>query len=274
MRVVRRSTLVSSEDARQSDRVLAVSSSDQVATPCAEISTKELSGPVLVVSAHPDDVDFGAAGTVAALTSDGVEVSYCIVTDGAQGALDSSIAPADLATLRQAEQRAAAKTVGVQEVCFLGYPDGSLEPTTDLRKELTRVIRRVRPRSIICQSPERNWNRIHASHPDHLAAGEAVICSVYPDARNPFCYPDLLEEGLEPHLVEEVWLMAAPRPTAVVDVTETFELKIAALCCHESQLGTAAGLSEMIRGWLQENAARAHLGAGRLAEAFQVVETR
>jgi LmbE family N-acetylglucosaminyl deacetylase len=235
---------------------------------------EQISGPVLVVSAHPDDVDFGAGGTVAALTSSGVKVSYCIVTDGAQGALDSSIAPVDLVALRQTEQRAAAKTLGVDEVRFLGYPDGSLEPTRELRRDFTRVIRSAKPRSIICQSPERHWGRIHASHPDHLAAGEALIRSVYPDSRNPFSYPELLEEGLEPHVVEEVWLMASPHPTTAVDVTETFELKIAALRCHESQLGSAGGLSEMVRGWLQENAVRSGLGEGRLAEAFQVVDTR
>ncbi|MHB8288824.1 MAG: PIG-L deacetylase family protein [Acidimicrobiales bacterium] len=251
-----------------------MTTSQQPPVSLMDISSGEFPGPILVVSAHPDDVDFGAGGTVAALTSKGIEVSYCIVTDGAKGALDPTIAPDDLVKIRQLEQRAAAETLGVSEVFFLGYIDGCLEPTIELRRDFTRIIRRQRPQRIICQSPERNWSRIHASHPDHLAAGEAVLRSVYPDARNPFAYPELLEEGLEPHVVEEVWMMASSQPTGVVDVTETFELKLAALRCHESQLGAASGLSEMIRGWLRDNAARANLTEGRLAEAFHVVDTR
>ena len=164
---------------------------------------------VLVVTAHPDDVDFGSAGTVAAFTKAGIEVTYCVVTNGEAGGSDRDLSRADMAVLRQDEQRAAAAVVGVTDVRFLGHSDGMLEPTIGLRRDISRVIRQVRPERVLTQSPERNWDFIFASHPDHLAAGEAAVCAVYPDARNPFAHPELLdEEGLEPWTVTELWLMA------------------------------------------------------------------
>jgi LmbE family N-acetylglucosaminyl deacetylase len=229
---------------------------------------------VLVVTAHPDDVDFGAAGTIATWTAAGAEVVYCIVTDGAAGALDTLTDLGGLAALRQVEQRSAAKVVGVDDVRFLGRPDGQLMVTLDLRRDLSRVIRQVRPNRIVAQSPERHWERIRASHPDHMAAGEATLQAVYPDARNPFAHPELLAEGLEPHVVEEVWLMASPRSTTAIDVTDTLELKLNALRCHESQVGPGDHLENLIRGWTSATAAEHGLADGRFAEAFQVVETR
>ncbi len=152
-----------------------------------------------MVTAHPDDVDFGAAGAVAAFTSAGVEVTYCIVTNGQAGGSDRTMSRAEMAALRQDEQRAAAAVVGVNDVRFLGHPDGTVQASLQLRRDISRVIRQVRPERVITQSPERNWDAIYASHPDHLAAGEAAVCAVYPDARNPFAHPELLEdEGLEP----------------------------------------------------------------------------
>lgn len=230
---------------------------------------------VLVVVAHPDDVDFGAAGSVASWVAAGCEVVYCIVTDGAAGA--AGLVEADLSTLaetRQREQREAAQTVGVEQVVFLGRPDGGLEPTVDVRRDLSRVIREVRPDRIVAQSPERNWDRIRASHPDHLAAGEAVLRAVYPDARNPYAHPDLLAAGLEPFEVPEVWLMAAPRADHAVDITEVFDKKLAALSCHKSQIADMESLATFVREWAAATASRLGLGAGRLAEAFQVVDTR
>ncbi len=154
---------------------------------------------VLVVTAHPDDVDFGSAGTVAAFTSAGLEVTYCIVTNGEAGGSDRAMSRADMALLRQDEQRAAAAVVGVSDVRFLGHPDGMVQATIELRRDISRVIRQVRPERVVTQSPERNLEFIYASHPDHLAAGEAAVCAVYPDARNPFAHPELLDvERLEP----------------------------------------------------------------------------
>jgi LmbE family N-acetylglucosaminyl deacetylase len=229
---------------------------------------------ILVVTAHPDDVDFGAAGSIASWTSQGIEVSYCIVTDGSAGSAKRGVDTRALAEIRQVEQRNAAAIVGVREVHFLGYPDGSLEVSLQLRRDIARVIRIVRPERVVCQSPERSWERIHASHPDHLAAGEATVQAVYPDARNPYAHPELLAAGLEPHTVDEVWLMASPHSTHAVDITATFGRKIAALECHQTQLAGSEHLEEMIRAWGSSTAAAMGLPEGQLAEAFQVVDTR
>jgi LmbE family N-acetylglucosaminyl deacetylase len=227
---------------------------------------------VLVVTAHPDDVDFGAAGSVAGWVKAGIDVAYCIVTDGDAGGSDRSISRQDMAKLRQEEQRAAASEVGVTAVTFLGYPDGRLSASIELRRDVSRVVRQFRPDRLVCQSPDRYWDRIGASHPDHLAAGEAATCVAYPDARNPFAHPELLEEGLEPHAVKELWLMASPHSNRVVDVTTTFDRKIAALRHHKSQVGDEGDLEERLRGWLSANARAAGLEDGSLAELFQVVQ--
>jgi LmbE family N-acetylglucosaminyl deacetylase len=227
----------------------------------------------LVITAHPDDVDFGAAGTIATWTDAGIKVTYCVITDGDAGGFDPDFPRADIGPLRQEEQRAAAAEVGVNDVVFLGYRDGWLEVTFELRRDLARVIREVRPQRVVCQSPQRNMVRIPASHPDHLAAGEAAMCAVYPDSRNPFAHPELLAEGFEPHTVPEVWLMGGPEPDAIVDVTDTFERKVAALRSHVSQVGHREDLEEMLRGWLTAIAKTHGLPEGRLAEAFRVVPT-
>lgn len=226
---------------------------------------------VLVVTAHPDDVDFGAAGSVAVWTRGGVEVSYCIVTDGDAGGSDRSVSRADMAKIRREEQLAAAAVVGVTDVTFLGFPDGSVTLSLDLRKAISGVVRRVRPDRVVAQSPERNWARIFASHPDHLAAGEAAICAVYPDARNPFAFPELLDEGLEPHAVSELWIMATERADRAVDATEVFHLKLAALRSHRSQVGDGEHLEGLLKGWMSGTALAAGMAEGRLAEAFHVV---
>ena len=145
---------------------------------------------VLVVTAHPDDVDFSAAGSIASWTDAGIDVSYCICTSGEAGGSDRSMTRLAMADLREEEQRVAANVVGVNDVTFLRYPDGRLEPTLELRRDISRVIRQVRPNRVVTQSPERNYQRIYASHPDHLAAGEATLSAVYPDARNPFAHPN------------------------------------------------------------------------------------
>ena len=230
-------------------------------------------GRILVVTAHPDDVDFGAAGSVATWTARGVEVSYCIATDGDAGGSDHSITRAEMAAIRREEQLAAARAVGVDDVTFLGFADGRVTPSLELRAAISRVIRRIRPDRVIAQSPERNWERIYASHPDHLATAEAAACAVYPDARNPFAFPELLEEGLEPHTVPELWIMATERANRVVDATDVYPRKLAALKSHVSQVGDGEHLDELLRGWMSGTALAAGLPDGRLAEAFHVVQT-
>jgi LmbE family N-acetylglucosaminyl deacetylase len=229
---------------------------------------------ILVVTAHPDDVDFGAAGSVARWTDAGIEVAYCICTDGEAGGFDPSVPRPRMAEIRRAEQTAAAKVVGVTDLTFLGHPDGRLEPTLELRREITRVIRRVRPQRVVGQSPERNLQHIYASHPDHLAAGVATMAAVYPDARNQFAHPELLAEGLEPWIVDEIYLSTAAQPDTFVDMTEWFERKLEALRCHVSQHPDPAGLDERVRGWNHANAAAGGLPEGRLAEAFVRVDAR
>lgn len=229
---------------------------------------------VLAVMAHPDDIDFGSGGTVKALTDAGVDVTYAIVTNGDAGGFDPSVPRSEIPGIRQAEQRAAGREVGVEDIRFLGYRDGELAVSHELRRDISRVIRQVRPDRMIIQSPDRNWERIYASHPDHLAAGDAAIKAVYPDARNPFAHVALLQdEGLEAWSVPEVWLMGGPTPNRWVDVTDHVDAKVAAISAHASQIEDAAAMHERVRMWLTIQAERGGLPAGRLAEAFQVVST-
>ena len=226
---------------------------------------------VLVVTAHPDDVDFGASGTVAGWVQAGIAVTYCVVTDGDAGGFDPTVPRSEIPTIRRAEQVAAAKAVGVSDVRFLGYRDGELTVSHGLRRDISRVIRQVRPQRLLTQTPERNWERIPATHPDHMAAGEATIQAVYPDARNPFAHPSLLDdEGLDAWSVSEVWLMGHHTQTHYVDITEQFPRKIEALTAHESQTGHLEDLEGFVRGWNSRTAEAAGYAEGRLAEAFFV----
>jgi LmbE family N-acetylglucosaminyl deacetylase len=228
---------------------------------------------LLVVTAHPDDVDFGAAGTIATLTDSGVEVSYCIVTDGDAGGFDPEIARSEIPRIRREEQTAAAKELGVSELSFLGYPDGALIASLDLRRDISREIRRFRPDVVMCQNPQRDFNRIYGSHPDHLAAADATISAVYPDARNPFTFTELITEGFEPHSAWQVWIMGGPTPNKWVDTTDHFDRKIRALRCHASQLPDPDAMEVRIRAWNESVAVAGGLPPGRTAELFQVVET-
>ena len=229
---------------------------------------------ILIVTAHPDDVDFGSAGSVARWTDAGIEVAYCICTNGEAGGFDESVPRTTMAETRQAEQRAAAKVVGVTDLAFLGYPDGRLESSIELRRDISREIRRFRPQRVVGQTPERNFQRVYASHPDHLAAGEATMAAVYPDARNPFAHPELRDEGYEPWAVGEMYLATAGTPDVFVDITETFERKLDALRCHASQMTDLDGLDARIRGWNAANAAQGRLPAGALAETYLRVDTQ
>jgi len=223
--------------------------------------------------AHPDDCDFGAGGTIAQWTSNGIEVSYCIITNGDQGGEASQFLLEEMAQVRQREQREAGKVLGVSNVTYLNYRDGSLVPTLELRKDIVREIRRARPDRMVVQSPERNWERIFASHPDHLASGEAAIQAVYPDARNPYAFTDLKDAGFEPYRVRELWITGSPQPNHFVDITDTFTKKISALKAHVSQTAHNPELEAMVRSWGEKNAEANGLAPGRLAEIFKVVST-
>jgi LmbE family N-acetylglucosaminyl deacetylase len=235
----------------------------------------DLSSPparALVVVAHPDDIDFGIAGTVAALTDAGTSVHYAIATSGEAGPPEE----ADRATvkeMRESEQRAAAAAVGVHDVRFLGLPDGHLVPGLELRREIARVIRELRPDLVIAQSPERRYDRIYASHPDHLAVGEATLAAVYPDARNPHAHVDLLEQGLMPHSVAEVWVAHLEPPDVFVDITDVFDRKVAALSSHRSQVAWIEDIDGFLRGWASGVTKLYGLPEGRLTEGFRRIVT-
>lgn len=230
----------------------------------------------LVVTAHPDDVDFGAAGTVAVLTDAGVAVTYCLVTDGEAGGSDRTVSRTDMAALRRREQTDAAMHVGVTDLVWLGHADGRVEANLALREAISRVIRDVRPQVVITQSPQRVLDRTVGSHPDHLAAGEAALCAVYPDARNPFAFPALLDdEGLEPWSVPEVWLMAfGGRGDGLtpVDITAHIDRKVKALLSHVSQMQDPDRIVGFVRERATATATESGLAEGTLAETFRVVQ--
>jgi LmbE family N-acetylglucosaminyl deacetylase len=229
---------------------------------------------VLVVTAHPDDADFGSAGTIASWTAAGVDVTYCVCTSGDAGAGETP--REEVPRLRQAEQHAAAEAVGVTGVHFLGYRDGQVTVTLALRRDITKMIRTLRPQVVLTHSPEINWSHIAVSHPDHRAVGEATLAAVYPDARNAFAHPALLEQhGLQPWTVGQLWMTETPeeRINHAVDITDYLEAKVAALRAHHSQTSHFDDLEGALRTHLGRNAQRHGFPPGRLAESFQVVDT-
>ena len=200
---------------------------------------------VMVVTAHPDDSEFGAGGTVAKLAKQGCEVTYVIVTNGNKGSSDRTMSPERLAKIREEEQRNAARALGVERVEFLGYPDCELEDTRDLRRDITRQIRRWRPDLLITQNPHRTYN-LYASHRDHRITAGAVLDCVYPLARDHMAFPELLPE-VEPHKVREIHVMQWENPHLVVDISDTMDVKLRALACHASQLGNFPSVEKRVR---------------------------
>lgn len=230
-------------------------------------------GTALVITAHPDDAEFKAGGTIASLASAGSEVFYLVLTDGTAGADDDAIPDARLAEVRRQEQLAAGEILGVKQITFLGHRDGRLRASVRLRREISRVIRQVRPERAFIQSPEINWAFLPDVHPDHRAAGQAALAAIYPDSRSRRIHPDLLREGLMPWSVSEIWVMGGPCPDTYVDVTGTFARKLAALQVHASQTRHRVNLAAEIEARLRGCAAEGGLPDGRLAEAFQVIST-
>jgi len=228
---------------------------------------------VLVVAAHPDDCDFGAAGTMAGWVEAGLGVTILLCTRGEQGGFDDGNRE-QMPAIREREQIAASAALGVSDVRFLpGHRDGWLEPSWELQRQIVEVIRDVRPQRVLIQSPERWYERIQASHPDHLAAGEAAIRAVYPAAENRYAWPELLDQGLEPWHVNEIWIMAHPQMSHAVDITDTFGRKVAALQAHASQTGQMSDrLEGSLRGWGVRVAEQFDLGPDRLGESFHVMD--
>jgi LmbE family N-acetylglucosaminyl deacetylase len=221
---------------------------------------------ILVITAHPDDAEFGAAGSVARWVREGKSVVYAVCTSGDKGTSDRSLAPEDLVVLREAEQRAAARVLGVREVVFLGYRDQALEDTPEFRKHLVEVIRRFCPHTVVSLDPYRRY----LWHRDHRVVGQVVMDAVFPFARDHMAYPDLIERGLEPHKVAEVLFFGTEDVNYHSDITETFEQKLAALRCHDSQV-RELGVGDLGE-WLRNRCRQLAVGSGyELAEAFHRV---
>jgi LmbE family N-acetylglucosaminyl deacetylase len=222
---------------------------------------------VMVVTPHPDDAEFGVAGTVARWAREGRQILYVVCTNGDKGTSDRSLKPERLAEIREKEQMAAAQILGVREVIFLRYPDQGLEDTPEFRKEIVRLIRLYRPKIVAASDPYRRyfWHR------DHRIAGQVTLDAVFPYARDHLAYPDLLEEGLEPHKVEEMLFWASEDINLRIDVTDTFDLKIAALRCHKSQVREFGDLN--VEDWLRQRCREMAEGEDfELAEGFHRVE--
>ncbi len=203
---------------------------------------------ILVILAHPDDPEFFCGATIARWTSTGHYVEYCLLTHGDKGTADRSLTPEALSQIREQEQRKAAAVLGVQSVSFLNYLDGYLVPNLDLRRDLVRVIRTHKPDILVSCDPLNIFpgdNRVN--HPDHRAAGQAVVDALFPATGNFNFFPELLDEGLEPHAVKELWLSITPQPNVIMDVTDFWDKKIRALHEHRSQIGDIDKFDERMR---------------------------
>jgi len=222
---------------------------------------------ILVIAAHPDDAEFGAAGTVAKWIREGRPAAYLICTSGEKGTTDPTLTPEMLGGIREEEQRAAARTIGVQSVNFLRMPDQGLEDTAEFRKLIVRMIRAFRPEAVMTSDPYRRY----IWHRDHRIIGQVVLDAVFPFARDRLAYPDLLAEGLMPHKVRELYFWGAEDINFRSDITATFDLKIAALRCHASQVRefNRGDPVEWLRRRCREMAAGESFG---LAEGFHRVE--
>lgn len=202
---------------------------------------------VLLIFAHPDDAEFGVGGTVAHWTAAGAEVTLVVVTDGSKGSPEPGMTSAQLIATREAEQRAAAAVLGIREVVYLRFPDGNVFNTPELREALTRQIRRYRPDVLVTHDPTTRFTEDRINHPDHRAVGDTALDAVFPLARDRLNYLDHEHEGLAPHKVLDIWLTGAREPNHVVDITATFDQKIAALREHRSQIANMDELAHRLR---------------------------
>jgi len=221
---------------------------------------------VLVIMPHPDDAEFGCAGTVARWVKEGRRVVYVVLTNGDKGTSDRLLTPQQLASIREEEQREAAQVLGVREVVFLGYPDQGLEDTFELRRDIVIQIRLFRPDVVVTLDPYRRY----VWHRDHRIAGQVVLDAVFPYARDHLSYPDLLDAGMEPHKVKEMYFTASENINCRIDITDTFDLKMKALACHRSQVGEK--ILELCEGLKMRAQDAAEGQTFLLAEAFHYID--
>lgn len=226
---------------------------------------------VLCINAHPDDQEFTVGGTLAKWARGGTEIITVVITSGDAGSndrTDPTMTKTRLAEIRNLEQRNASAILGAQETVFLNYSDGTLQPTLELRRDLTRLIRKYKPDAVVCGDPTaRFYGNSYMNHPDHRAAGDAACDAVFPSAGTKFIFPELLAEGYEPHEVERVFLHGSEKNDAWVDISETLEIKIRALQAHPSQLGDWNPMERM-KEWAAEEGKEKGLAA---AESFRVM---
>lgn len=230
---------------------------------------------ILAVGAHPDDIDLGCSGSISKWIQEGAEAYYLILTDGSKGSEDPKIPNQKLIKLRQQEQLNASKILGVKSVSFLDFVDGELENTDDLKREIVRIIRMTKPTTVICGDPTFIYDekRQSINHPDHRVAGQATLDAIFPFARNARTYTDLLDRGLEPHVVEEVLLVNSTKQNYFVDITKTMELKMQAIGSHVSQFRDIEKFKERIKETNKENGKLAKPKA-KFAEAFFRIQLR
>ena len=224
----------------------------------------------LVFTPHPDDAEIGAGGTIANWINQGAEVTIVVCTNGDKGSSDPEMTSERLADIREKEQLEAAKVLGVKEVVFLRHPDGAIEDTLELRRDVVREIRRVKPDVVLTTDPTR---RTFYQHRDHRITGQVTMDAVFPLARDHLNFPELKEQDLEPHKTEFMYLWGADEPDTFVDISETLELKMGALKKHASQI--AAEREAEFGKFLKERAKQAGEAKGmEAAESFRVVQFR
>lgn len=223
------------------------------------------------IYAHPDDIEFSGAGTAAFWAQHGTEICYVLITDGNVGTDDMEMTQAELGELRREEQREACRITGVQQVVFLGYPDGRLVPTLTLRRDLTREIRKFRPNVVVCGDPSVYFSGTRINHPDHRAAATAAIDAIYPSADSPLLFPELAAEGLASHKINYVYVTNWEQANTYIDISSTIDTKIAALKAHDSQLGGWAELEQRIREWAANTGQKVGF---EYAEAFRKITLR
>jgi LmbE family N-acetylglucosaminyl deacetylase len=221
---------------------------------------------LMVITAHPDDAEFGAAGTVARWTQQGKSAIYVVCTNGDKGSGDRNLTPEKLIPIRQQEQRSACAALGVEEVIFLGYKDQALEETPEFRKHIVEMLRTYQPHTVITLDPYRRY----LWHRDHRIVGQVVMDAVFPFARDHMAYPDLLAQGLEPHKVAEILFFGTEEINYYSDITTTFDQKLAALSCHQSQVRELGNGD--LKSWLHERCRLLAKGSEyELAEVFHRV---
>lgn len=228
---------------------------------------------VLVIMAHPDDPEFTSGGTIARFQQDGAWIGYVICTTGDKGSEDRAISTYELARTREAEQRTAAARLGVASVEFLRHEDGALQHTVELRRSIVAAMRRHTPDTVICFDPTTRYFDAYVQHSDHYSSGEAVLAALYPAARNARTFPELLLEGLEPHVVRQAYLCSPAQPNCWGDITATIDLKVEAMLDHTSQVSDRAGLAAFLRHSAAEAGKQAQPAPLQYAEPFRYIDT-